>query len=307
MQKIHRAHRAVVAPIAFCFIALLSLRFADAHGYVGDRFFPPTITTDDPFAVDELALPTISYFENPAGDGNPRQRETDVGFEFDKEIFPHFAIGISDTHIAQSGHGAASAYGWDNLTLTAKYELWQDDAHEAIVAVGLETDVGGTGDKAVAESFSTFTPTFYFGKGFGDLPDSLAALKPFALTGSIGQGFPTKADNSNALEWGFAVEYSLPYLQQHVKDIGIPAPFKDMIPLVEFSMETGENRDDRGLTTGTINPGVLWESRYCQLGAEALIPVNSDSGPHVGFTVQMWIFIDDLFPKVFGHPLFGER
>ncbi len=71
----------------------------------------------------------------------------------------------------------------------------------------------------------------------------------------FGQNFPTKADgDSNALEWGFAVEYSLPYLQQHVKDIGLPAPFKDMIPLVECSMETGENRDDRGHTTGTINP-----------------------------------------------------
>ncbi len=33
-----------------------------------------------------------------------------------------------------------------------------------------------------------------------------------------------------------AIEYNLPYLQQHVKDIGLPRPFRDMIPLVEFSM-----------------------------------------------------------------------
>ena len=92
-----------------------------------------------------------------------------------------------------------------------------------------------------------------------------------------------------------------------MKDIGLPSPLKDMIPLVEFSMETGENRDERGRTTGTINPGVLWESRYCQIGAEALIPINDETGPHVGVTVQMWIYIDDLLPKVFGHPVFGSR
>ena len=27
-----------------------------AHGFVGDRFFPPTIQTDDPFATDGVAL-----------------------------------------------------------------------------------------------------------------------------------------------------------------------------------------------------------------------------------------------------------
>jgi hypothetical protein len=289
-----------------CALILILSAMAGAHGFVGDRFFPPTIGTDDPFAVDELALPTISYFTNPAGDGAPAQRETDLGFEFDKEIFPHFALGISETYIATSGHGGPSAYGWEKFSLTAKYELWHNDEHEAIVSIGAEADVGGTGDKSVADSFSTFTPTFYFGKGFGDLPDSLDFAKPFAVTGTIGQSFPTKAEDANELDWGFALEYSLPYLQQHVKDVGIPAPFKDMIPLVEFSMDTGENRDDRGHTTGTVNPGVLWETPYFQLGGEAIVPVNGDSGEHVGFTVQIWIFIDDLFPRTFGHPLFGS-
>jgi hypothetical protein len=147
----------------------------------------------------------------------------------------------------------------------------------------------------------------FFGKGFGDLPDNLAFLQPFAVTGTFAQTFPFKPESANSFQWGFAIEYSLIDLQQHVKDIGLPAPFKDMIPLVEFAMETGENRDERGLTTGTINPGVLWESRQLQLGIEANIPVNSRSGIHVGVTVQAWIYIDDLFPAVFGQPVFGAR
>src|SRR5271168_4930573 len=74
---------------------------AQAHGFVGDRFFPPTIATDDPFATDELSLPAVSIVENSAGGGSPQTQVIDTGFEFDKEILPRFAIGISDDYISQ--------------------------------------------------------------------------------------------------------------------------------------------------------------------------------------------------------------
>ena len=61
------------------------------------------------------------------------------------------------------------------------------------------------------------------------------------------------------------------------------------------------------MTTGTINPGILWEGKYCQIGAEAVIPVNAHTGPNIGAVVQVQIFIDDLFPKVFGHPIFQHQ
>ena len=48
---------------------LLGAARASAHGFVGSRFFPPTISTDDPFAVDELALPTVSWIRQPGEDG----------------------------------------------------------------------------------------------------------------------------------------------------------------------------------------------------------------------------------------------
>lgn len=285
---------------------LVSARLAGAHGFVGDRFFPATITTDDPLTADELALPTVSYFKNPADDEGPATRQLGAGFEFDKLIFPRFSLGVSDTYLYQQPVGGHAVSGWDNLEVNAKYELGQSDRHEVIVSIGVETEIGGTGGRYVgADSFSTFAPTLYFGKGLGDLPDALNSLKPLAITGVLGQSFPTRAQIPNVLEWGIAIEYNLLYLQQHVADLGLPAPFKDMIPLVEFSFETAENRGQGGITTGTINPGVLWESKYFQLGVEALIPINRGSGANVGVVVQTWIYIDDIFPKLFGHPVFG--
>ena len=60
-----------------------------AHGFEGDRFFPPTIQTDDPFATDELALPTLSEFNDPPSGDSPKTREFDVNAGFSKEIFPN--------------------------------------------------------------------------------------------------------------------------------------------------------------------------------------------------------------------------
>jgi hypothetical protein len=299
------------------FVAALALNLSttklSAHGFEGDRFFPPTVSTDDPFATDEFSI-TASSFNNPAAsDGStPKTREVDVSSEFDKEIFPKFALGVSGTYINldPQAHQAPAQDGFDNVELSAKYQLWEDAPHEWILSLGCLVDLGDTGSKALGvDAFSTYTPTLYFGKGFGDLPNALKYLKPFALTGTFGEsiaGQPTNADgslNSNALQYGAALEYSLPYLQQHVEDIGLPKPFSDFIPLVEFTATTPVNRGGE-TTTGTINPGVLWEQPDFQLGVEAEIPINAHTGPNVGAVVQVQIFIDDIFPKIFGHPVF---
>ena len=254
-----------------------------------------------------MSWQSVSIVRNAAGGGTPATRETDISFEFDKEIFPRFALGVSENFQYLAPRGQQATYGFDNIELGAKYQLLMNAPHEAIFSVGTKWDIGGTGAKHVgADSFSTFTPTVYFGKGFGDIPDAVGYLKPFAVTGTLGQELPTSAQGAKSLDWGLAVEYSLPYLQAQVKDIGIPAPFKNMIPLVEFSMQTGENQGQEGLTTGTINPGVLYENNYFQLGAEAIIPANSRTSHSVGAIIQIQIYIDDIWPNVFGHPIFGK-
>jgi len=278
---------------------------ATAHGFVGDRFFPPTIATDDPFAVDELSLPTVQLFHNPPSPGGLATREIDIGGEFDKEILPGWDFEFSDVFTSLQPKGGTSTNGWQNFSLGSKLELIQVPAHEFILSTGVDWDIGGTGGKSIGvDSFSTFTPALFFGKGFGDLPDTVPMLKPFALTGEVGESLPTEAAAPNALQWGLALEYSLLYLEQNVKDTGMAHPFRDMIPVVEFAMNNPENRGG-GAATGTVNPGILYESRYFQLGAEAVIPINSHTGPNVGFLFNVNIFIDDFWPKVFGHPLFG--
>lgn len=275
-----------------------------AHGFEGDTFFPPTITSDDPFSKDEFAV-SVNSAHQAAPAGGVQTRETDLGFGFSKEIFPKFALGLSGAWEYLTTPGTPSVNGFQDFVLSAKYQLWENPEHRFILSIGGYWNIGGTGGRRVgANSFSTFTPSLFLGKGMGDLPDGLALLRPIVITSVLGEDLPTKAAASNNLEYDFSFEYNINYLQQHVRDLGIPHPFSDMIPLVEVALTSPQNRGG-GAATGTINPGILYESRFYQIGAEAVIPINHQTGPGVGFLVNVNIYIDDLLPKLFGYPIFG--
>ena len=295
---------------------------AFSHGFAGDRFFPATITTDDPFAASEMSLPTVSEIRQP---GQPPVKDFDFGTDISVLVLPLTALTLSDGYSVQKAANQSAQTGFDSAEVNLTTEFYVSDRHEAIGSIGLTWDIGGSGRQSLGnDSFSTFTPEFYFGKGFGDLPDSLPLLRPFAITGELGLSIPTRAGNESitvdpvtgkksvsvspnpdTLQWGLALEYSLIYLQQHVKDIGLKAPFDHLIPLVEFSMQTPVNRGVDTLTTGTINPGVIWSGQYYQLGIEAMIPVNGHSGHNVGVIAQIHFYLDDLLPKFLSKPLFG--
>ena len=282
---------------------------AFAHGFAGDRFFPATLTTDDPFAASEMSLPTFSEIRQP---GQPPVKAFDTSTDISLLVLPRTALTIGDGYSIQKAANQSAQTGFDNAALTVLYEFFENDKHEAITSIGLTWDIGGSGRHSLGnDSLSTFTPTFYFGKGFGDLPDSLPFLRPFAITGTLGLGIPTSSGTQSdphpdTLERGLALEYSLIYLQEYVKDIGLKAPFNRLIPLVEFAMSRPLNREVDKLTTGTINPGVIWSGQYFQVGIEAMIPVNNHSGHNVGVIAQIHFYLDDLLPKIFGKPLFGK-
>ena len=291
-----------------------------AHGFAGKRFFPATLVTDDPFVADELSLPTVSQQKFPASDDEPATRETAISFDVSKRLTQNFGIGLGATYLQLQPDGGERQRGWDNLEASLKYQFYENDEHEAIASAGLDVDIGGTGSKRVGrEPFSTFTPAVFFGKGFGDLPEDAKFLRPFAITGQLGVSIPSSSSSSsiddegevsveqhpNFLQWGFSFQYSLIYLQSFVKDVGLGEPFNRMIPVIEIPLQTGLNRGASG-TTGTINPGIIWSGRYFQLAVEAQIPINSRSGSGVGWIAQLHFYLDDLFPRSIGRPVFGN-
>jgi hypothetical protein len=237
-------------------------------------------------------------------------RETSFGFEFGKRLTPDLAIGIGWEYLFFDPReaGARRTSGAGNPEFSLKYALFRSPAHEAILSAGLSVEPGGVGSNRVAEKVTTISPAFYFGKGLGDLPDSLQLLRPFAVTGSLSVDNPAnrvtgsgddKEHNPTTIDYGLAVIYSVPYLQSFVKDVGLGAPFDRMFPLIEFNMSTNVSKPSRGQTTAFANPGLMWAGRYFQLGLEAQLPMNDTSGKNAGVRGLIHVFIDDIWPNIF--------
>ena len=255
--------------------------------------------TDDPAVADELSLPTIDSFKT--GD-DPPNRQIDISGEWSKRLTSRFGVSF-DGAWTDLKTPSGNISGFQNFGTTFKYLAATNVPHELMVSVGLEVEWGATGDARVgAESTTTLTPTLYFGKGAGDLPASLAWARPFALTGVIGYAVPLEHDAPRSLETGIALEYSLRYLASHVRDLGLPSVVNELTPLVEVQLATPLDVS-RSPATGTINPGVIWSGRHMQLGLEAMVPINSASGHNVGAVFQVHWFLDDLFPRSLGKPI----
>lgn len=297
---------------------------AFAHAVCGDRVFPVTLTIDDPGVSDEVSVPTFTYQRSGADGGPGPVHEYDFDFEYSKRITRNFGISLDYGWGVQQIDHAKTQTGFGNLSATAKYQACLSPDHEFIVALGVEREFGRTGTSHTgADEYGATTPTLYFGKGLGDVP--VDWLRPFAVTGQFSYSVADKAlkatqvtdpdtgmvglqyNSGNPNQWfgGISLQYSLPYLQSQVKDLGLPGFVGRLTPLVEITWSSPATSPSTQGTTWTIAPGVLYSADTYQLGVELLVPANRAAGTNVGVIAQFHMFLDDLLPdSVLGRPLF---
>lgn len=214
-----RASRVFAFALLF---AALSYSEAFAHCFVGARFFPATLAIDDPCVADELSLPTIQWSKTA---DTPPATEWDVSAEISKRITEDFGISIGDTWSQINQPGGPKMAGFADLETTLQYQLLKDGDHEFAELLGLIVDWGGTGasNSGIGTPYTLLTPTYYFGKGFGDLPDQAGWLRAFAVTGQVGYQIPTRSFDvvqqafiPQAVPWGMSIQYSMPYLKSEI-------------------------------------------------------------------------------------------
>jgi hypothetical protein len=288
-----------------------------AHTIVGNRVFPATLTIDDPGENDELALPAFSYLQMQNFDGSPGPISYSLGWEYAKTITPDFALSIgSDGYTWQRN---PRAQGWSNIETEAKFGFYQDPEHEFIMSAAVSAEIGNTGSPQSAslpsDPFSTITPKFFIGKGFGDA--SVDWLRPFAVTGEVDYSIPTVTINDDGsynptvLTYGASLQYSLLYENSFVHQL--PDVFNRLIPAFEgiFSTPVANEGpvplDDFSPyeTTGVVGPSLYYIGQYFEIGVMAQIPIDRASGYHVGALAVLDIFLDDVAPTTLGKPLFS--
>jgi hypothetical protein len=294
-----------------------------ANAECGPRLFPVTLTLDDPGVGDEAALPTVSnrhFGDNTATPGD----DTTVSFELDKRLTDDFVLGVGGGHDVnrvprQLGKNQT---GWQDLQLLAKWQDCVSPPHEFMFSLGVIRELGGTGSvRAGADEYGYTAPAIYAGKGFGDL--SSAALQPLAITGELfrtwsDRGFAlvsvtnpmtgltmTRGNGATANSWfgAFSVQYSLVYARDHMKSIDLPPWSGGLIPLVEFDWVSPGDKPTNVQTAWRAAPGVIYEGEGYEVAVEALVPLGRSAGTRLGAIVQIYIFLDDLFPNSIGKPV----
>src|SRR6267154_1682792 len=314
------------------FLLLLATCSEGSAAYVGDRFFPSTLATTVPTPADFYNPPYFVKLPDTA------THEIDIPSTYSRLVTKDWGVFFTETFRILDVANKGRLSGFDNLVIGTQYQLYTNPEHQFVFTVGGTAAIGGTGSPGIAWSFSTLTPTVYIGKGFGDLPDSLAWLRPLTVSGTVAVAVPTastslgtidslRADagaftslmtvpssattlsetiNPKILQLGFALEYSLvtnQYTGPNRTGTRYPTGW---VPLVEFTTATPLNGPLAGRTTGTINPGVIWVNRYLQVGVEAIIPMNAQSGRDLGARIQAHLYLPAIFPDFYSKPIFGH-
>ena len=308
VNPIRRARQAMA-----CMLLIGNTLPAWPHGFAGNRIFPTTFEVDDPFVMDEASF--LGSYLREAGTANvPDLIGTGVAIDYTARLpDTHLGLVLGGEYRNVIPDGERTTHGFGNMVVGLKYQFFTSNRHELIGSVGFDAAIGNLGDPSVgADSYSLLLPYIALGKGLGDLPESLPWLKPFAITGQFGGALPTDTRLSwsqmaragltqrsdgvipSKLPWGFTIQYSLNYLQYHVRDVGLDKPFSQLIPVVEFAMESCLDGPCQGLTNGTVNPGLIWFGDYFQIGAALQLPINQSTGTDVGAMALFHLFIDDL-------------
>jgi hypothetical protein len=107
---------------------------ADAHGIAGNRYFPGTLTFDDPAVADEAIVLNFSSLEHPDGGGNVTDNR--INWSFTRLLTPTVGIVIDNSWIARSW-GVAKRSGFDVTSVGLKWEVYRDNPHEMLLSAAL--------------------------------------------------------------------------------------------------------------------------------------------------------------------------
>lgn len=291
-----------ISACALLMIVLCPAGIAGAHGVVGDYVFLEPLITQDPTPANELDILAPSWTRS--SDGN----DYAIGFDgekvlwVDKEEMPRFSIGGGTAWHHVSPYQGNSNEGVENPEFFAKFAPYYSLEHEFLVSFVLSAQFP-VGNKDIRDqSHTSIGPVFLWEKGFGDLPDKpfIKYFRPFGIQSDIGYMPALGGQTSHDLFADAVIEYSLPYLSNSVKDIGLKWPLRNMFIFNEFNYDqliAGPS----GQTFPTIfaTPGIAYVSYHFEIALGTQLALNNAAMPgnHASILGLLDIFYDSIFPK----------
>ena len=274
-----------------------------AHGVVGDYVFLEPLVTQDPTPANELDLLMPSWVKDSDANNYSNSSSIEKVLWIDENQMPRVSVGVGSGWEHQAPYQGPSHQGFFGLTTFAKYALFYSLKHEFLTSIVLQLELP-TGTPGIQSSSHTaLGPVFLWEKGMGDLPNGswLKYMRPFGIQCDFGYvptiGGPTNHDMfANAV-----IEYSLPYLSNNVRDIGLKWPLRNLYLFNEFNYDQ-LIAGPPGQTFPTIlaTPGLAYVSYHFELAVGTQLALNQAavSGNHAAVLGLLDIFYDSFFPRL---------
>jgi hypothetical protein len=285
--------KAVLGPVAAFVLGMCAPR-AGAHGVVGQRTFIEPFITEDANPKNEFVVARPEWLDSRDG------RDVSEGFGLEKKLADRFSLTLDSAwnHVSPDASDEPSQSGFDNLGITLKYAFFVDPDHESIASFAVESTAPTGSADVGAEKNWAFKPFFLYGRGFGDLPDSLRYLRPFAVQGDFGPEVSAGPGTATTFAHDVCLQYSIPYLQAAVRDLGLGWPLSDLIAVTEFNFEHGVHGEEAGRDVISMTPGIVYMDRYVEIGFGGRVLLSGDARDDFdwGIIGIVDLFIDDIFP-----------
>jgi hypothetical protein len=281
-----------------------------AHGTVGDYTFIEPIVADDANPKNEFDI--LRPQEVWTADG----RQFSLGFAFEKVIVPApeaysngvpggglVSLEIASDWVSQSPREGRNVTGFNDLELLPKWAFLTIPKHEFRLSLGVKMILPAGNPSIEDQNHTQLGPEFLWAKGFGDLPHKgvIRYLRPFAIQGDFGYIPALGGRTWHEMFADDVIEYSLPYLSNNVRDIGLKWPLRNMYLYTEFNYDqliTGP----RGQTFPQIRitPGLAFLNYYIELSVATQFALNNATRPdnHASVIGLLDLFIDDIFPPI---------
>jgi hypothetical protein len=292
-----------IAALALIILTVGYGSLASAHGVVGDYVFLEPIITQDPTPANELDILAPSWVKSSDANTYSIGLSVEKILYLDENYFPRFSVGGGSNWSHSSPFIGPSKEGFDDLTLFAKYSLYYSLEHEFMMTIAAQLQLP-TGNTAVeAQSHTSLGPVFLWEKGMGDLPNFRVTkyLRPFGIQSDFGYVPALGGHTSHHMFADAIIEYSLPYLSNNVRDVGLKWPLRNLFLFNEINYDqliTGPS----GQTFPTIlaTPGIAYISYHFEVAVGTQFALNNASRPgtHAAVVGLLDIFYDSIIPRL---------
>ena len=280
----------------------LTVSSASAHGVVGDYIFLEPLVAEDPTPANEFDVVQPEWRRSAEG------RSFSIGTELEKVLgadaqgLPRFSASVGTSWQYNSPIEGPNTDGFDNLEMAAKYAFWIVPEHELLLSCAVSLQLP-TGSPAIEEQQHTsLGPELLWEKALGDLPNRplLKYLRPFGFQGGVSYLPALGGHTNHLLSANQVIEYSLPYLNNNVRDLGLKSPLRNLFLFTEFNYsQLIEGPSGETFPSIVMTPGVAYVGYRFELSIGTQLALNSASVPdtHAAVLGLIDIFYDSIIPQ----------